>query len=523
MGKTLILLSWLSSLTFSLAQSPGDLWIHTYGGSKAEYGNAVLSTNDGGNIFVGSAASTNGAVLGLHNPSGSNSDFWVVKLDGNGVIQWQKCLGGSKNEVAYEIIQVADGGYVIVGAAVSNDGDVTWHYGSDSFNDLWIVKLDNSGNLLWQKTYGGYSEEYACSVSETSDGGLVVAAILNADYNGTVPITHNGSLDYWVLKLNAIGEMQWNKNYGGENGDHARSIKSTPDGGCIVVGQSGSHYGDVINSVGPMNADIPDFWIVKLSTTSTIEWQKSFGGLQGDWATSISLTNDGGYIIAGNTSSANNGNVTNFHGATDGWVIKIDSSGNLQWQKCVGGTGLDYFYSVIQTIDGGFLICGNTDSYDGDLAGTAVGNKAWIVKLDSNGTLSWQKHYRQQPIYNSFNDITQNPDGTCVAVGYLNQPSDYDNYDVFTVKLDVNSNTLSNSEFNNLGVVLYPNPVNDLLHIQSDEVLREINIFDMLGKKIISFYPENNSVDLRSLQSGIYFIELINDKNEIVRKKIIKN
>lgn len=513
-----------SFVTFSFAQGPSDLWTRSIGGSESERGNAVLSTNDGGCIFVGSASSSDGDVIGLHSTFGWNySDFWVVKLNSEGIIEWQRCLGGNKSEEANEIVQVSDGGYVIVGSAISNDGDLTWHYGSDSFNDLWIIKIDETGNLLWQKTYGGYSEEYASSVDETTDGGLIISAILNADYNGTVPITYSGSMDFWVLKLNSIGEMQWNNHYGGENGDRARCIKSTPDGGCIVVGQSGSHYGDVTTSIGPFNTDIPDFWILKLNSTGIIQWQKSYGGLQSDWATAIDLTSDGGYIIAGNTAS-NNTNVTNYHGGVDGWAIKLNAIGELEWQKCIGGSSTDYLNSIIQTIDGGYLVCGTTASTDGDLNGIIAGNKAWIVKLTGLGNVSWQRHYMQQPNYNAFNDIVQNPDGTCIVVGYLNQYNDNDNYDIFTVKLDVNSNTLTTSNFITSEVILYPNAVDDILYIQSGSVtFKQVTVYDVLGKKLTTLFVENNSVNLSSFQKGIYFLEIRNEWDESVMKKIIKN
>ncbi len=521
MEKVLTKMMLLLCVSMVSAQ-PNELWVRAYGGSGTERANSVVSTNDGGCVFAGTANSLNGNVSGLHTILGwTESDFWVVKLNAAGDIQWQKCLGGNMDEVAYDIIQVADGGFVIVGSAESNDGDITWHYGDYTFEDLWIAKIDNTGNLVWQKTYGGYSTEYATAVSETADGGIIVAAVLNADYNGTVPVTYSGSMDYWVLKLNALGEMQWNNHYGGENGDQARSIKGTADGGCIVVGQSGSHYGDVSNSYGPFNTSIPDYWIAKLNATGTIEWQKSFGGYQNDWATSVSLTNDGGYIIAGNTNSNNNGNVTGYHGGQDAWVVKISSLGNLEWQKSVGGTGADFFYSVVQTTDGGYFLCGSTNSSDGDLSGVVAGNKAWIVKLDSQGNISWQRHFVHH-MYNGLTDIVHNPDGTCIAVGHFKYPATDQDYDAFVAKLDVSS--LSNNEFDASDIILYPNAVDDILNIRAlGEIINEIHIYDVQGKKVDSFLGENTSVNLNLLPKGVYFVELENDSNQRVRKKIVKN
>lgn len=525
MKKILTLLFLFSSTSILLAQSPLDLWKKTFGGSQNDRGISLVGTADGGCVFVASAYSSDGDVIGQHNPYSNSEDFWVVKLDAAGTIQWQKCLGGWYDETPYQLIQVADGGYVIVGASDSNDGDVGFHYGSStSFSDLWITKLDSTGNLIWQKNYGGYSTEYGTSVSEATDGGLFVAAVLNADYNGTVPVTYSNSMDYWIIKLNSVGEMQWNDNYGGENGDRVYSIKSTPDGGCIAVGQSGSHYGDVTNSLGPLNTDFSDYWVLKLNATGGIQWQKSYGGSGIDWATSLSLTNDGGYIIAGNIQSNNTGFVTNFHGASDGWVIKLDSTGGLVWQKTLGGSSDEALYSIIQTADGGYLTCGNTLSTDGDLAGVMAGNKAWIVKLDSNGAVSWQRHYLES-FDNVFNSIIQNTDGTTIAIGChqkFNPANSGYYFDAFIVKLDVNS--LATSETNQFDVVLYPNAVNDVLNIQSNgEVFKEINVYDILGKKVDSFTAENNSINLSSLQKGIYFVEIKNEQNQSLRKKIVKN
>lgn len=527
MRKIYTLPVFFTFIFISYAQGPNTLWMRTYGGTDTDKAYAVSTTNDGGSIFVGQTNSRNGDVSGLHGTS-SDSDYWVVKLNAAGDIQWQKCLGGTNKESASDVIQVYDGGYVITGLTTSNDGDVTLNHSTGYlYEDVWVVKINGSGTLLWEKSFGCREPEYSPFLSETIDGGIFVCTSLQnqTDYSGSAPFTYGvgsntGSLDYWVIKLNSLGEMQWNNHYGGENFDRSFSIKATPDGGCIVVGSSDSHHHDVTNSLTADGVLISDYWILKLSATGAIEWQNSYGGLSGDGAKSVAVTNDGGYIVAGLTSSNNTINVTNYHGNTDGWVIKLSSSGTLEWQKCIGGSDLDILYGIIQTLDGGYLACGQTDSIDGDLAGITTGAKAWLIKLDSIGNISWQRHYKQLSYNNVFYDISQSTNGTLIAVG-SGVNANTSNEDVFAVKLDAES--LSNSDFSKSDVILYPNAVDAILNIQYFGQLNEkINVYDMLGKKVNSFYIKNNTVDMSSLQKGLYFVEIKNEFNQTTVKKIIK-
>jgi len=527
MRKFLTQLFCFTPITLLFAQGPNVQWSNTYGGSNIEKAYSVTTAYDGGSVFIGTANSNNGDVAGFH--GSYQEDIWVVKLDSSGNIQWNKCLGGTGTENAYKIIQVADGGYMIVGLSDSIDGDVTVNHSTPGYlyNDVWIVKLDSSGNLLWEKSFGCRDPEYSPYISEATDGGIFVCiGLVNPMYfycNG-VPVTYGvgsntGSMDYWVIKLNSTGEVIWNGNYGGENSDRPHAVKATPDGGCIVVGQSNSHHYDVTNSLTPDGVLISDYWVLKLSSTGAIQWQNSYGGLSEDWATSISLANDGGYVVAGNTRSNNTANITNFHGSIDGWVIKLSATGVLEWQKCIGGSGTDYLNSVITTVDGGFVVCGQTDSVDGDLNGITSGDKSWIFKLSMSGDIIWQLHFKNMASFNTFNDIVQFLDRTYLAVGsgkYLG----LENQDVFAVKLE--ADLLSNSEFDKNNVVLYPNAVSDILNIQvNGHTVKEINIYNILGTKLDSF--TQITINLQSLQKGVYFVEVIDENNLIVRKKIVKN
>jgi hypothetical protein len=238
-------------------------------------------------------------------------------------------------------------------------------------------------SIEWQKSLGGTSYDYAYSINQTTDGGYIVAGYSSSN-NGYVTGNH-GNADYLVVKLSSAGAVEWQKSLGGTSFESASFVNQTTDGGYIVAGYSGSNNGDVTGNHG-----VQDFWIVKLSSIGTIQWQKSLGGTQGDYGSSIVQTTDGGYIVAGYTGS-NNGDVTENHGGTDYWIVKLSSTGVIQWQKSLGGIGRDYAYSIVQTTDGGYIVAGYTESNDGDVSGNHGDNDYWVVKLSSTGAIQWQK------------------------------------------------------------------------------------------------------------------------------------
>ena len=184
----------------------------------------------------------------------------------------------------------------------------------------------------------------------------------------------------WVVRLNSNGSVSWSKSLGGSGRDWANSIQQTKDGGYIFAGTSESNDGQVSGNHGKA-----DVWVVKLNSTGTIVWQKCFGGSDYDHAYSVQQTIDGGYIVAGTTSSTN-GNVKGNYGINDAWIIKLNSSGSIVWSKCLGGTGGDVAYSVQQTKDGGYIFTGYSDSTNGNVTGNHGNNDVWVVKLTSGGT-----------------------------------------------------------------------------------------------------------------------------------------
>ncbi len=351
-------------------------WKKSFGGTGGDVSKSIEQTTDGGFIVAGFSSSNDIDVSGNH----GYRDFWIIKLNNNGEIIWQKSLGGSNHDWANSIEQTNDGGYIITGWSASNDGDVSGNHGGD---DCWVVKLDNVGNILWQNSFGGTGNETATSIHQTNDGGYIFAGYSNSD-NGDVT-ENKGSNDFWIVKLNENGNIQWQKSFGGTAKDDAFSIQQTIDDGYIVAGTSGSINGDIVGHYG--GTDTLDFWLVKLDTAGIIQWQKSLGGTNYDVAYSVELTIDGGFIVGGYSKSID-GDVSGNHGGyncnglcPDFWVAKIDSGGNIQWQKSLGGTNDDQVTSIQQTNDGGYIVAGWSQSDNGNITGNNGYIDFWIVKL----------------------------------------------------------------------------------------------------------------------------------------------
>ena len=273
----------------------------------------------------------------------NNSD----NLEINVVITFVKTFGGSSFDLAHSVQQTMDGGYIITGETES--------YGTGDY-DFWLIKTDLVGNELWNQTYGGSSDDRAYSVQQTTDGGYIIAG-----YTSSYGV---GGYDFWLVKTDAYGNEQWNQTYGGSSDDRAYSVQQTMDGGYIIAGYTLS-YG----------AGSWDFWLVKTDAYGDEQWDQTYGGGSEDVAHSVQQTTDGGYIIAGHTSSYGVGNY-------DFWLVKTNAYGNEQWNQTYGGNVTDVAHSVQQNIDGGYIIAGYTSSYG------AGGYDFWLVKTDAYGNVN---------------------------------------------------------------------------------------------------------------------------------------
>lgn len=301
-------------------------------------------------------------------------------------VQWQKYYGGNNDDVAYDIELTKDGGYIIAGGSFSRSGDVTDNYGE---MDCWIVKIDSLGNLQWQKNYGGTDYDEATSIRQTKDGGYIVAGRSSStDYDRKGAIAQNYE-DFWVFKINSNGVLLWKKSIGGNAGDAANCIELTKDGGYLTCGNSCSyisgHHGYACCSDG---------LISKLSNSGTVQWQKSIGGSGDDEGNKIIQTIDGGYLLIG-TSPSTDGDLSNNnnHGGNDIYVVKLNATGTIIWDKCIGGSDKDFGIDGYQSSDSSFIIGGYSLSDDGDFLVNRGGHDCWIVKIDLNGNIIWKKSF----------------------------------------------------------------------------------------------------------------------------------
>ncbi len=409
--KKIFILLFICSAAISLNAQVLMQWQKCFGGSGDERASDIISTTDGGYAIIGSTSSNDGDVSGNHNISDSISDIWVIKIDSQANIQWQKCLGGSGYDVASSIIQTTDGGYAIAGGTRSNDGDVSGNHG---YTDYWIVKLDSQGNIQWQKCFGGSNTDYAGSIEITDDGGYIVAGGSYSN-DGEVYGSH-GDLDIWVVKLDSLGNIQWQKCFGGSGKDGASDIICTTDGGYFIAGSTLSNDGDVSGN----HSSNLDCWGVKLDSLGNIIWQKCLGGTNDDCAYSIIQNNDDSYIMVGWTESNDgdvNGNHANWN--ADFWVVKLDQNGDLQWQKCYGGSSGEMAESVIHTNNSGYALAGYSCSIDGDVCGVHIGSDYWVVNIDQQGNINWKKSMGGTSPQDVAMSIIQTANRNYVVAGYV--------------------------------------------------------------------------------------------------------
>jgi len=371
------------------------------GGTKVDVLYDIIDTADGNFVAVGQSFSDDGGISDNY----GYSDVWVVKFTKTGSILWNMNYGGSDNDVGRAIIQTDDGGYVVAGYTKSADEDVQNNQGK---NDYWIFKLDANGNQKWENTFGGTEDDYAFDLCETTDGGYVLAGrteSIDGDVTG-----FKGMEDAWIVKVDDMGDWVWKKTLGGTQTDRAYSICPTDDDGFLIAGMSDSSDGDVTANKGES-----DGWLVKVDFWGTYIWDKNYGGTETDEARSISRTADNGFIVAGQTYSTDQEALGN-HGNSDGWVVRVDSNGDLKWSNCYGGTSSDEIWSIIETSTGGYAFLGVSQSSDGDVPDNLGSYDFLFMLLDEYGNIEWSKNYGGT-FSEIGNSIIENTDGDYVLGG----------------------------------------------------------------------------------------------------------
>jgi uncharacterized repeat protein (TIGR01451 family) len=288
------------------------------------------------------------------------------------------------------LIETTDGGYLIGGDSNSSmSGDKTED--CQGYSDYWVVKLDGFGNIEWQNTIGGNAVDELKSLIQTVDGGYLLGGASSSNISGDKTEDSQGYNDYWVVKLNGIGNIEWQNTIGGDDYDNLNSVIQTAEGSYLLGGTSHSGIsGDKNEPNIGYNSYSADYWVVKLDDSGNIEWQNTIGGSENDYLYSVIKTTDGGYLLGGYSFSGISGDKTEAsQGGFDYWVVKLDGSGNILWQNTIGGNDFDALFSVIQTVDGSYLLGGSSNS---DLSGNKTevcqgDYDYWVIKLTDNYNL----------------------------------------------------------------------------------------------------------------------------------------
>ena len=363
---------------------PKKAWQKTFGGTELDWGWSVQQTCDGGFIIAGETVSYGAGYY----------DAWLIKTDASGNKEWDKTFGGSMKDGARSVRQTADGGYIMAGYADS--------YGYPG-HDFWLIKTDSFGNYEWDSIFGGPSTDAGYSVKETLDGGFIIT--------GYVTSYGEGGYDIWLIKTDSTGNEEWSRTFGGEDAEYGMCVNLATDGGYIITGFTAS-----------LGAGGTDLWLVKVDASGNEEWNRTFGGAADDWGGCVCQTSDGGYIITGDTHSFGPGGY-------DIWLIKTDCDGYEEWNRIYGGADTDDTgYAVQQTCDGAYIVAGTQTSLNtGD-------TNIWFIETDQEGYLL------RDMTFGGVNDdwayaIEQTRDGDLVITGCTDSYG-AGNRDVWLLRVD---------------------------------------------------------------------------------------
>jgi Secretion system C-terminal sorting domain len=521
-------ISFYYSITF--AQAPAMQWQKRIGGDDWQVSASSQQTLDNGFIIIGSSNS-NISFDKTENSRGSY-DYWMVKTDENGTIQWDKTIGGLSDDPIRVVRQTPDGGYILCGVShsVTIGGDKTEAAVGNS-PDFWIVKTNATGSIEWQNVIGGTSEDDPFTLEVTADGGYIVGGLSRSNISGDKTENNRGLyFDYWVLKLDSTGNIIWQKTIGGDSADTLSSIIETSDGGYLLGGYSSS--GISAEKTESCRGGF-DYWVIKLDNIGNIIWQKTIGGTDTDYLSKVIQCPDGGYVLAGYSRSTVSGDKTEANkGVWNFWVVKINESGVIEWQKVYGGNADEELLAATKCTDGGYIFTGSsTSGIFGDKTEANYGGyDAWVVKTDSIGTILWEKSFGGNGS-DGFNSVVQTTDGgyflsagTDSSISGTMNLSPKGIFDYWILKLAPDNLSINENEiFENLFI---QNPITTSIEINSSTKITSATLIltDILGK--IIFTKNNQTIEANytipiSVSKGMYLLT-IKSENRSAVKKLIK-
>ncbi len=457
-----------------------NIFQKTYGGGGNDASYSIQQTMDNGYILVG----------GTRSYSQGDNDVYLIKTNSFGDTIWTKTYGGADNDNGYCVQQTSDLGYIITG--------ITTSFGAGG-QDIYLIKTDQEGDTLWTKSFGGVLNDWGSAVQQTLDGGYIII--------GSTESFGSGNFDYYLIKTDSFGNTIWTKTFGGSNWDYGSWIELTSDNGFIMTGHS--------NSYGEGNYDV---YLIKTNDNGDTLWTKTYGGLDDEYSKTVKQTIDGGYVIVGQQGIYQTGNTF------DVYLIRTDINGNESWAREYGGINYDAGASVDESSDGGFIITGETRSF-------GIGQQdVYLIKTDNTGDTLWTKRFGDINESRGFS-VQETQDGGYVLCGST-YSSETENTDVYLIKTDVNGNTsplgIPFYQHTNLEFVVYPNPTVSEITIEfktNTTDIYTIEIYSAFGQQIKRVITSENkaNIDISELDEGIYFVVITDIQNRQWSRKIIKN
>ena len=372
-----------------------------------------------------------------------------------GEVDWIKTFGGSGEETAQAIISTTDGGYAVLGFTNSTDGDV--QNKANPVNDYWLLKFDAQGGLQWSKTYGGSKDDRGQSLAQTIDGGYALTGYaMSDDGDGSL---NNGFHDNWVLKVDGQGELVWEKSFGFSGHDHSYDIITTEDQGFFFTGfldiTSARADGNTEKNGSLTRHGVGEFWGTKIDENGELQWRGYFGGTNNDRSHAVVQAEDGGFVMAGFTESEDF-DISNAQGSYDFWIVKVDGNGNLLWERSFGGSGIEISYDIAKTLDGSYVITGNTFSADGDVSKSNGESDFWLVKVNDTGSIVWEQTYGGSGFDAAQAVIASKDEGYFVVGNSKSSDKDtnvnYGENDIWIIKTDEAGNLVWQKSFGGSGL-----------------------------------------------------------------------
>ncbi len=543
------LMLFLFSEIVSSQPYPTKIWDKRIGSNEVDQtlGLPIKYSKDGNLLFAGqSVGGISGDIL---EPGKGSFDYWLFKADTLGNLIWSRGLGTTSWEVTTDFIELTDGGYVILGHhdAFWANGDKTEN-GRGSV-DIWLIRLDSSLNIVWDKTLGGSGGQNATGIIELPDKSLMIAGSVKStpDFDVTQPCYNSTcfSYDYWLVKLDNLGNKLWDRRYGWDQHDICHAIMQCSDGNFLLTGITYSSLGGDISTP---NMGGGDYWVIKVDTLGNKIWDKRYGSSGSDDDVLILSTQDSGFLLGGRSSGNISYTKTeNSRGNFDYWLVKCDSAGNVQWDKTLGGSNGEILLNTIQTTDGGYLCGGgSTSPASGDKTQNnwSSNGNMWIVKLSAVGTKQWDVRWGADKGESAHGLLSMN-NGSFLAYGnslsnifgnktqnnWSVSPTNTPLTDLWLINFmppPTGSEEMGDSK-NNLDV--FPNPFQDVLEIGAEFTSAgkvQIEIFDITGRKVfentyaISTPFFNKEIELGFLPAGVYSLAVttaLERRTRLVMKK----